>query len=78
MTNVNLKDMAFKFFWTMLPVVVGFVAVAVTDWNPSYGVFAAAVTQFVTSYARQQLGATPPDIQGLPADAKIEAKVVGS
>ena len=69
----TLKLLAFKLFWTLVPVTAGFVAVAVTNWNPTYGVFTAAVVQVVSSYARQQLGATPPDIQGLSSTAKIVA-----
>lgn len=69
----NLKDLGFKLFWTLVPVIAGFVGAAVTDWNPAMGTFVAAVVQIVFSAARQKLGATPPDIQGLPADAKIVA-----
>lgn len=69
----NLKDLLFKLFWTLVPVIAAFVGAAVTDWNPAFGVFVASVVQIVSSYARQQLGATPPDIQGLSSSAKIVA-----
>lgn len=58
---VNVKDMAFKLFWTLVPVVAGFVGASVTDWNPAFGTTVAAVVQIVTSFARQKLGATPPE-----------------
>lgn len=73
---LNLKDLGFKLFWTLLPVAVGIVAIAVGEWNPALAGFAALVTQAVSSFARQRLGATPPDIQGLPSDAEIKAVAV--
>jgi len=72
----NWKDMLFKLFWTLVPVVAGFVGAAVTDWNPAFGTTVAAVVQIVSSFARQKLGATPPDIQGIPANAEVKAVAV--
>ena len=72
----NWKDMLFKLFWTLVPVVAGFVKAAVTDWNPAFGTTVAAVVQIVSSFARQKLGATPPDIQNIPANAKVKAVAV--
>lgn len=76
MGNVNLKDIGFKLFWTLVPVVAGFVGAYVTDWNPAMGTAVASVVQVVTSFARQKLGATPPDIQGIPADVEVKAVAV--
>lgn len=78
MDNTNLKDLLFKLLWTLLPVAVGIVLAAVADWQPALAGAAAMVVQAVSAYARQKLGATPPDIQGLPANAVIEAKVVST
>lgn len=77
MGDVNVKDIGLKLFWTLVPVIAGFAGAYVTDWNPAMGTAVASVVQVVSSFARQKLGATPPDIQGLPADAEIEAVVVG-
>ena len=60
---MNLRDMAFKLFWTLVPVVAGFIGAAVTDWNPAFGTTVAAVVQIVSSFARQRLGATPVDAE---------------
>lgn len=69
----NLKDLGFKLFWTLVPVIAGFIGAAVTDWNPAFGTAVAAAVQIVGSFARQKLGATPPDIQGYPADVPLKA-----
>lgn len=62
MSGINLRDLGFKLFWTLVPVIAGFIGAAVTDWNPAFGTAVAAVVQVVSSFARQKTGVTPTSV----------------
>jgi hypothetical protein len=60
---MNLKDMAFKLFWTVANAALAFATVQISGVEPApaWGAFALLVIQLVSTYVRQQLGATPAD-----------------
>lgn len=58
--DVNLRDMLFKLFWTMLNAALAAAIVVVTDIDAWWGALALAGLQAATSWIRQKLGATPP------------------
>lgn len=70
---INYKDLGLKLFWSTVAYVAAFVAVTVADLPAWWAVPAAMIAQFVGSFARQKIGATPPDIQGFPADVPLKA-----
>jgi hypothetical protein len=70
---VNYKDIALKLFWTLVVAGLGFLLPALTDLPYWWAAPAIAVAQIALSYARQKTGATPPDIQGMPADVELVA-----
>lgn len=60
---MNLRDMAFKLFWTLANVGLAAAVVAVGDLEPApaWGAVALAVLQLASTWVRQKVGATPPD-----------------
>lgn len=58
----NVKDMAFKLFWTMANAGLAALTVYAADLDPAWGALVLAGLQLATTYVRQQLGESPPDL----------------
>lgn len=59
---MNLRDMAFKAFWTIANAGLAWAAVEITNADPPlvWGPVALAIIQFASTWVRQKVGATPP------------------
>lgn len=73
----NYKDLGLKLFWSTVAFLAGAVGVAVAGPDMPAGAWwavpVAMLAQLVLSFARQKVGATPPDIQGMPAEVPLKA-----
>lgn len=60
---MNIKDMAFKLFWTLVNAALawGTVEVVSLDPAPVWGGIALVVFQMASTWVRQRLGSTPPE-----------------
>ena len=60
---MNYRDMAFKLFWTAVNVTLTAFTVEVTNADPplAYGAAILAGIQFISTYVRQRIGATPSE-----------------
>jgi hypothetical protein len=58
---MNIKDMAFKLFWTLANAALAWATVEVTNADPAWGAIALVVFQLASTFVRQQLGSTPEE-----------------